>query len=853
MSDTSSHPTRLSWLAAIGLFFVSGFAALVYQVLWLRELGLLFGSTAYAAAATIAVFFAGIALGGWFWGRRAPRYRRPLMAFGWLELGVAVTAGLHFLLVDAYHALWPAMYALAGDSFAVETGFKGLLAFTVLFPPAFLMGGTLPVMGQHLIRTPSNLGRTGSLLYAVNTIGGASGAFAAAFILPLALGYTHAYLFAIGLDAAVGLAAILLAWHGRGMLLSPAAPSPREAARQVEVADDRGPRFRRGLVWALAFLSGFIALGVEILWTRMFAQVLQNSVYTYGIVLITFLFALAVGAGLANRLARFRLPPVATTAALLVLAGLAVASTPFSFQALTAGLGEGSVDIGFTGYITLVFVQGAIVMLPPGLLLGAVFPFLLRSLEGTGTLPGPAMGKLVAANTIGAILGSIVAGFAMLTLFGLWHSILILAGAYVVLGAAVIALHPVPARVLWVPACLLLLVPLGLADTGRLVDLRLGPGERLIELRQGAHANVAVTERDGHRLIRMDNFYRLGGTGAMDSERNQARVPLLIHPDPQDVFFLGLGTGITAGGALDFPVKRVEACELVPEVIELAERHFQDATNGLFEDERVSITAEDGRNCLARSPDTYDVIISDLFTPWKAGTANLYTREHYETVKSRLNEDGLFAQWLPLYQLSREEFEIIARTMKEVFPQLVMWRGDMYPDGPIVALVGYREPVELDTWPILQHGRTVAGDVTLPADSVVAAALRFYVGNLGEAEGFLGDGPINTDARPVIQHSSARTQRGEGSWFTGMDLARYYEDLMEAAPPGRDSYLARLSDEERGYVIAGLSYYRYAVLAEAGEADAARVFLDDFLERTPFEIAPPPRTDDEAPTTWEAE
>ena len=850
---TDASPTRMSWLAAVGLFFVSGFAALVYQVLWLRELGLLFGNTAYAAAATIAVFFAGIALGGWFWGRRAPRYRRPLRVFGWLELGVAVTASLHFVLVDAYHLLWPALYGLAGDSLAVQTAFKAVLAFTILFPPAFLMGGTLPVMGQHLIRVPEHLGRTGSLLYAVNTIGGASGAFAAAFILPLALGYTHAYLFAIGLDAVVGLAALGLAAKARGMVVSESPPTPAEAAQLVTPTTDRGPRFRRGLIWAMAFFSGFVALGIEILWTRMFSQVLQNSVYTYGIVLITFLAALAVGAALANRLARFRLPPVATTAALLVFAGLATATTPFSFQMLTAGLGEGSVDIGFVGYVGLVFAQGAIIMLPPGLLLGAVFPFLLRSLEGSETLPGPAMGKLVAANTIGAILGSLVAGFAMLTLFGLWNSILILSGAYVLLGTLVIALHPVRARVMWVPACLLLLLPLGLADTARLVDVRLEPGERLIELREGAHANVAVTERDGHRLIRMDNFYRLGGTGAMDSERNQARVPLLVHPDPQDVFFLGLGTGITAGGALDFPIERLKACELVPEVIEMAEAHFGDATNGLFEDERVTITAEDGRNCLARSREQYDVIISDLFTPWKSGTANLYTREHYETVKSRLNEDGLFAQWLPLYQLSQEEFEIIARTMNEVFPQLVMWRGDMYPAGPIVALVGYGEETELDPWPLLRDGRAVAGDITLPADSVLAAALRFYVGNPGAAEGFLGEGPLNTDSRPVIQHSSARTQRGEGEWFTGMDLARYYEDLMEAVPPGRDPYLAGLDEEQRGYVLGGLDYYRYAVLQEAGEYGAAEMFLEQFLERTPFEIPPPPETDDEAPTTWEGQ
>lgn len=850
---SSVSPSRLSWLAAVGLFFVSGFAALIYQVLWLRELGLLFGNTAYAASATIAVFFAGIAAGGWFWGRRAPRYRRPLRVFGWLELGVAITASFHFLLVDAYHLIWPALYGLAGDSLAVQTAVKAALAFTILFPPAFLMGGTLPVMGQHLIRTPEHLGRTGSLLYAVNTIGGASGAFAAAFILPMALGYTHAYLFAIGLDVMVGLAALAMVARARGMVVAEAPPEPATAAEQVAAAADRGPRFRRGLVWAMSFFSGFVALGVEILWTRMFSQVLQNSVYTYGVVLITFLAALAIGAALANRLARFRLPPVATTAGLLVIAGLAVATTPFSFQTLTGGLAEGAAGMGFAAYIVTVFALGAIIMLPPGLLLGAVFPFLLRSLEGKDTLPGPAMGRLVAANTVGAILGSLVAGFAMLELFGLWNSILIMAGAYVVLGTAVVALHPVRGRLLWVPACLLLLVPVGLSDTARLDNLRLQSGERLVDFRSGSHANVAVTEQDGHRLIRVNNLYRLGGTGAKESEQNQARIPLLLHPQPDDVFFLGLGTGITAGGALDFPVQNLTACELVPEVIDLAERHFDDVTNGLFEDERVRIVAEDGRNCLARSRESYDVIISDLFTPWRSGVASLYTVEHYEIIRDRLADDGLFAQWLPLYQLSREEFEIIARTMEAVFDQVVLWRGDMYPDGPIVALIGQNAETPLDPTPILEHGRTVAQDRDLPDEPVLAAALRFYIGNLGAAEDIPGPGQLNTDDFPVIQYSSARTQRGESDWFTGMNLARYYEDLMEAVPPGRDPYLAGLNDRERGYVLAGLDYYRYAVLHNAGEYQAAEIFLEQFLERTPFEVPPPPETDDRAPTTWETD
>ncbi|MCP1727562.1 spermidine synthase [Natronospira proteinivora] len=848
------HQARLLVAAALILLFVSGFAALVYQVLWLRELGLLFGATAQAAATTIAVFFAGIAAGGWFWGRLASRFERPLLVFGLLELGVAATALLHFVLVDAYHALYPAIYAIAGDHLGLNTLFKGMLAFTVLFPPAFLMGGTLPMMGQHLIRQPQDLGRTGSLLYALNTLGGASGAFAAAFVLPLALGFVGAYLLAIGLDLLVGVAAIALVLS-LGQLPAPASTqAPTDSSKTAPSASAAlapiKSGFRRGLVWWLAFLSGFLTLAVEVLWTRMFAQVLQNSVYTYAVVLILFLGALAIGASVANRLAARRLNPVAVTAGLLALSGVALATTPFSFHAVTGGLAYMGQDGGFVRYIISVFAHAGAVMLIPAILLGALFPFLLRALERDDVVPGKAIGRLVAANTVGAILGSLVAGFGLLSLIGLWPSILLMAGGYLVLAVVTIGLHPLRHRLAWAVACASLMVPLLVLDTGQLNRLQLAPGERVIELVEGAHATAAATERDGHRLIRVNNFYRLGGTGALDSERNQARIPLLVHPDPESVFFLGLGTGITAGAAGDFPVEVITICELLPEVIQLAERHFNEPARGLFDDERVRIRAEDGRNCLAGSRRQHDVIISDLFTPWRAGTGNLYTVEHYEIVKSRLAENGVFAQWLPLYQLSREEFETIARTINSVFPQVVLWRGDMYPKGPIVALIAYGEETTLPLEAVQANTQAMAAPGTDP-DATLAALLRFYIGNIGES-GLMEDGPVNTDNRPIIEYGAPRTQRGEDEWFVGMELARFYEALANALPPAQDPYLNGLNEAQRGYVTAGLSYYRYMVLLSEGHEQAAQVFLEDFLERTPFDFAPDPASDDNAPTGWEA-
>ncbi len=839
------------------LFFISGFAALVYQVLWMRELGLLFGNTAEAAATVIAVFFAGIAAGGVFWGRRVARHRRPLLTFGLLEIGVAVTALLHFVLVDAYHAVYPLFYALVGDVPALATVLKFSLALAVLFPPAFMMGGTFPAMGQHLIRQPDRLGATGSLLYAINTLGGMSGAFAGAFLLPLTLDFSQVYLLAVGLDAGVGVLAAVLAIAVLPALAAPGKPDAEPAAADSSKAK-REPlplAMPRRLVAVLAFASGAAALAVEVLWTRMFSQVLHNSVYTYAVVLILFLGALALGSILASALSRSRLPPVPVAVGLLVFAGVGVGISPWLFDLLTGGLGYvGGGDEGFARYMTIVFAKAAVIILPAGTLLGAVLPYMLRVLQDGMPQPGPAIGRLIAINTVGGIIGAVSAGFLLLGWLGLWPALLLVAVAYIGLAAATLLVTPaLPRWSVVVPAACA--GGLAVMALGGMPDrIRLSPGETLIDMREGSHATAAVVERGGHRLIRVNNFYRLGGTGAMESERNQGRIPLMLHPEPRDVFFLGLGTGITAGAATDFDLERIRACEILPEVVDLAREYFNEPAKGLFDDPRVDIRVEDGRNCLSAQRDQYDVIISDLFTPWKAGTGNLYTVEHYEIVRERLREGGLFAQWLPMYQLDQRDFETIVRSMQEAFPQVVIWRGDMFADGPILAVVGYPDETRLDADALLHHGLTLAGREDLPAAAVQAAALRFYVGNATANHELFADAALNRDDRPVIEYRAPRAHGGEGAGgrgFVSMELARFYEQLHEGVPPSGDPYLAGLDEQQLGFVTAGLSYYRYMVLRHEGHREAAELFLDDFLTRTPFEMPPPVDVDDEAPSGWD--
>ena len=871
------HRVRLA-----GLVFLSGAASLVYEVLWLKELSLLFGSTAYAASTTLAVFFLGLAVGNAAFGRWSPRLRSPLRAYAWIELGIAVSAALYFVLLEIYFQLYGPIYGALVDRPAAFNAFRVALATLVLLPPAALMGGTLPLLGQHLVRRPDELGRYGALLYAVNTIGAATGAFLAGFVLPLALGFDRAYLLAMAVNVAVA----GLAWRLSQVERFEPVPDPRgrehdpdrQRRAQVEGRDtardpdvpagrrrqpDRRPGVSRRrpaaeapagaavsawLLAAVAGLSGMFALGLEVLWTRMFAQVLQNSVYTFSTVLVVFLAALAAGSAIANRLCRARAAPARVLWMLLTLSGLGVAATPFAFHHLTAGLSTLATGDGWIPYVVSIFANTALLLFVPTALLGAVFPYLLRAAEGSPAAPGAVIGRLGALNTAGGVVGALAAGFVLLGTIGLWNGVRLIAAGYLVLAlASAWRGWPTPRRRL-VPAAATLgaLALLGtVLDASRLsvVAVDAERGEALLATWEGPDGVVAVIERAGNRRIEMNNFYTLGGTGSLEQEQNQALLPLMTHPNPRRVFLLGLGTGITAGTALRHRVERLLVCEIAPDVIEAAETYFDAASGGLFTDPRASVRACDARNHLLGTAERYDVILADLFVPWRAGVGSLYSREHFEAARDRLTAGGLFVQWLPLFQVSRREFDLVARTMLAVFEQVTLWRGTFSPATPFVAFVGAAEPTRLDPVVIERNGRHLSGGAPLPDATALAVTLPFYAGNLSAAEGLIPPGPVNTDDRPLVEYLAPVTQReeraGATGWFDSTELATFLRRLAASAPPSRDPHLALLSAAQRDFVTAGLSYYQGAVASRLGrDADADRHFRD-FAGRIPIEFRPP--------------
>ena len=795
------------------LFFFSGASALVYEVLWLKELGLLFGNASYAMATTLAAFFLGLAVGGYHWGNRVHAYNNPLKLYGVLELGVAVCAAGYFIILNGYALVYPHIFALFGDNRILFTSVKFGLAVLILFPPAYFMGGTLPVISHFAVRQADQLGHKVSLLYAANTLGAVVGVFLAGFILPPLLGFSKSYLSAMFVTALIAVIAIVVSKE-----------QPFHVTETRKILKNETEGFLHLKI--LAFISGMAMLALQVLWGRMFAQVLQNSVYTFSIILMTFLFSMALGGILANRLMQLRLDPYLSMFGLLIGGALLVALTPFEFIWLTDHLHYIGSNEGWDEYVAQVMLKAFLIMGPPLLLLGSIFPFLIKLSEKENLITGKTVGQLSAINTAGAIAGSILAGFVILDFLGLWSGIRLIAMIYVL--AAWLWLdrrQSYRTYTTYVPALTILLL-VSLLDTTKLPIVRVDPvidEESLLEAWEGSAGTVAVIRRGKHLKIKVNNFYTLGGTGSYELEQFQGHLPVMLHPNPKAVYVLGLGTGITAGASLSFPIEKLVVTELVPEVVAASDKYFARYNNGLFYDPRARVVNEDGRNYLRGTEENFDVIISDLFVPWKAGTGNLYSREHYQAVFDRLGDQGLFMQWLPAYQLSKTEMSIIIRTMLDVFPQITVWRGDFSALKPIIGLLGHKTtaPLSREAW---IFNPKADNEERVPL-------LAHYAGNLNLLRDQFSEISPNTDDLPVIEFLSPITQRqikaDKQNWLAGEELIAFMDTLQ-----AKDDafYLSELDENLKKLPAAGYHLHSAQLLKQQGKLTKAKQEMEIFKE-----------------------
>lgn len=753
------RPQPLPRRLILFLFVLSGVSGLVYQVIWARQLTLVFGATSPAITTVLASFMLGLALGSYGAGRWAGRWGNPLRAYAVIELGIGAYAVAFPFLLDALALVHIPLFRLLVDAPLALGGARVVLVVGLLLAPTALMGASLPVLARALIQEPTSMGREAGLLYGLNTLGAAAGVYLATFFLIPGVGLTGGWAVAAALNWIVG----GIAWRCAAGWRGPAAAPPVPAAA--------GP----GAGWVLAAYgcSGLAALGYEVVWTRLLVLLFGSSVYAFAVMLTSFLLGLGLGGLLGGRLAARRRDPFLLTAALQVVIAVTVLTgapwfdrlPPLFLAAFRVTGGE------WWSLTTLEFLMALGLMILPTTAMGATFPLVARLLGGE-TPAERVVGNAYAVNTWGAILGAVVTGFGLIPWLGFRGSLVALAGFNTLAACLLLARAPGTGVARWglpVPAAALLAVvavlpgwnPKSLSSGVYLYADQYGGGrfERVLEqqrvlfYREGATATVAVIE-GRYRFLRVNGKTDAGDSPDNLTQRLLAHVPLLLHPAPRSVLVVGLGTGITLGTALLYPIEQADAVEISPEVVD-ASRFFTEASGRALEDPRARLYVLDARTWLQATDRRYDVIISEPSNPWQTGNATLFTLDHYRLTKRRLAPSGVVCQWLPYYRMEEADFKAAIRTFQAVFPHTTLWLS-----GGDVLLVGGADPLAVDPARFLARASTdgVARNLREIGIADGRALLGLLALDPERVRRYAGEGsPLHTDNFPLLEFSAPKT------------------------------------------------------------------------------------------------
>ncbi len=727
------------------LFFCSGACGLIYQVLWLRLLGLTFGVTVYAASTVWASFMAGLALGSLAGGWLGDRVRRPLLWFGAAEILVGLTALASPEVLDGLQQLYVRAYPSLDGSLATATAVRAAISFAVLIVPTLLMGATLPIVVRSVLTRREDLGGRVGLLYGTNTAGAIAGTLAAGLYFIPALGISRTFQAGAAINVLVGLGAIVLS-----LVANPTDPPARSGPLP---RDDDGeapiPLAVQRLVLAVFTLSGFASLALEVIWFRVIVLVARPTVYTFAMILASVLFGIALGSYLVTPLMRRRWPWVAVLAAIeLAMSGTILLSftTLGSINVINAAI-EPVVSAILPPYLSYSIAGAVPAVLPTCILMGAAFPIGLKLWAADGKMSRVA--TFYSLNLAGAIAGSIAAGFILLPRWGSLTSLIVVAG--IVLASGLLLLLAALSRpALRVVAALA--VPLVfLATATRIAD----PYDAFLSLRWPSHGvlwreeavqgTVSVHDHgNGRRGLYLDGNHQASDTGTMvHNHRLLANLPMALHPAARSVLVVGLGGGATPGAVSTHDGVEVDVVELSESVVRAAP-FFSHVNFDVMSRQNVHVRVDDGRNYLLLTPRKYDVVTADIILPIHAGSNNIYSREYFTLVRSALKPDGLAMQWV---FGTDAEHRTIVRTFLSVFPNATLWA-----DGTV--LIGSMQPLRLRRgdfdWKRQLPGRRQALD-DLGAGTW-EKLLALYVAGPAELSRYVGEGPILTDDRPLVEY-----------------------------------------------------------------------------------------------------
>jgi spermidine synthase len=763
--------TRRIWLV---LFFFSGCAGLIYEVVWSRMLGLVFGTSALAISTVLIVFMGGMSLGSYVLGKIADKVKSPLLFYGILEGAIGALCLLVPFFLSHISWIYKSFYPSLQDSQIGLALLRLALVILVLLPPTFLMGGTFPAFSSGYSKI-SEAGKDISVAYAVNTAGAVVGTLLAGFVFMPNLGISLTIKLAASLNFLVFLSSLLLNRIVEGK-------EEEEISQPPLIYSSETAK----LAILVIGLSGFSAMALEVAWTRALHMVFGITTYAFTTMLASFLLGIVIGSAI---LARY-IERVKDLPLLLAYIEMGAGFTALLFSRLIdllpivfLWLFKFSGSSFYLFYLTQ-FIICSLLLIIPTSLFGASLPLATRiALRSREQFAG-GVGKVYAFNTLGNILGSFFAGFFLMRLVGAAGIITISALINIIAGGIMLrgvkevsarnikeawgifgamlffALVPFRWNIERLTSGVYLYAPYYLEKGSLRSAIEMMEGRKIIFYKDSITSTITVTEGEyeGKRIrsLQMDGKTEASSFIDLTTQYMVAHLPLLLHEHPRKVMIIGLASGCTLGAALRHPVEEVVCAEIEPAMVD-ASKFFKEVNYEYWKDPRARIVIEDGRNFLFLSKEKYDCIISEPSNPWISGLGNLFTREFYQIVREHLREDGIFALWIPAYITSLSDFKGMISTVCSVFPSVSLWNyPPIYAD---VLVICSNKPLKPSLEEIEKKIRE--------NPEVEKSLQRIGIGEASDVLGgflmadkrvlqFCNGYPLNTDDLPLIEYSAPK-------------------------------------------------------------------------------------------------
>jgi len=856
-------------------FFLSGFSSLVFEILWERMLRQVFGTTSFALSTLLTAFMGGMALGSWVCSKYADELDRPLRVYGLLEGAIGLYALVVPLALDFLPTVYDAIFDFYLNDFYLFSLLRFAAAFAILILPTTLMGATLPIVSRWVSRRKRLFQGTIGVLYGVNTFGACTGTLLAGFALLPTLGLSATN----SMFAALNLALCILVVSVDAFAYETLEPdddfdstkSPEEAPVEAEIEDNEPLEYRTAVteksepipewlataVLATFAISGAISMSYQVLWTRAYVIILGSSTYSFTLILGAFLIGIASGSSLMSPFVKRIRRPVFWLG--LTQIGVATFATVafFVLDNLPRWLFfrfRGQVDSTAEVYIYYFFLVGIVVLIPT-IFQGMSFPLVIRSIVQDRDESGRQVGRAYAFNTAGSIVGSFAAGFVLMASLGLYVSMKVVIALNIALavGIGVCELLERVSRRRVAALAGAAVVAVGVfafAPRINRTDLtrgmfRVSWARELFSVEQfradepellfyedGLTATVTVERRGETHTLKANGKPEASDTGDMNTQILVGLLPYIVRAQFDGVSLggdesamIGYGSGVTAGAALQWPLESLEVIEIESAMIE-GSTYFNHVNHRPLEDDRMEIIESDGRNYLEYTDHKFDVIVSEPSNPWISGVASLFTLENFRSVKRHLREDGVFAQWVQLYEMRPENVKTILNTIRKVFPHVQGFTTQAR--GTDLILIASKRPI-----PFPAEGWERGWNIDAARTELQRAGIEQLHELYGlsfitdeELDEFARGAPLNTDDNGRLEFQAPKDlirYRKGAKFFSDQYFEQtIYGDLrpyLEGWPDGPEWTPERIAQLARATWLAGKAEFSGILLEEAGYGD----------------------------------